>query len=74
MTVVTNLGRANKIIIIILQILPKLFGYGPFQSQELQFRRVILQLASLGASTGLGYRMIMAIGLLLGEHCPQSLY
>ena len=74
MTVVTNLSRANKIIIIILQILPKLFGHGPFQSQELQFRRVILQLASLGASTGIGYRMIMAVSLLLGEHCPQSLY
>ena len=59
---------------LILQILPKLFGHGPFQSQELQFRRVILQLASLEALTGIGYRMIMAVDLLLGEHCPQSLY
>ena len=37
---------------LVLQILPKLFGHGPFQGQELQFRRVVLQLASLEAATG----------------------
>ena len=57
-----------------LQIFPKLFGYGPFQGQELQFRRVVLQLTSLEAVTGIGHWVITAIILLLGEHCPQALY
>ena len=44
------------------------------ETVQLQLRRVILQLASLEALTGIGYRMITSIDLLLGEHCPQSLY
>ena len=59
---------------LVLQILPKLFSHGPFQGQELQFRRVILQLASLEAMTGIGHRVITAVVLLLGKHCPQPLY
>ena len=59
---------------LVLQILPKLFGHGPFQGQELQFRRVVLQVASLEAVTGIGYWVITAIILLLGEHGPQALY
>ena len=58
---------------LILQILPKLISYGPFESQELQFRRVVLGLTSLKAMTGIGYGMVSAINLLLGGHRPQSL-
>ena len=39
---------------LVLQILPKLFSHGPLESQELQLRGVILQLASLEAATGVG--------------------
>ena len=59
---------------LILQILPKLFSHGPFQGQEHQFRGVILQLASLEATTGVGHRVITAVVLFMREHCPQPHY
>ena len=59
---------------LVLQILPKLFSHGPLESQEIQFRRVIFQLASLEAMTSVGDGMVMAVVLLLGEHRPQSFY
>ena len=59
---------------LVLQILPKLFSHGPLQSQELQLRGVIFQLASLEAVTGIGDGMVMPVVLLLGEHRSQSFY
>ena len=59
---------------LILQVLLKLVSHGPLQGQELQFRGVIPGFTSLEASTGIGYGVIPAIVLLLGEHCPQSFY
>ena len=59
---------------LILQIFPKLFSHGPLESQELQLRRVIFQLASLEAATSVGDGMVMTIFLLLGEHRSQSFY
>ena len=55
---------------LVLRILPKLLSYGPFEGQELQFRGVVLQLASLEAVTSLGYGVITTIALFLGQHCP----
>ena len=43
---------------LVLQILPKLLCHGPLESQELQFRRVVLQLASLEATTSIGDGMV----------------
>ena len=59
---------------LVLQIFPKLFSHGPLESQELQFRRVIFQLASLEAATSVGDGMVTTIVLLLGEHRSQSFY
>ena len=59
---------------LILQIFPKLFSHGPLESQELQLRRVIFQLASLEVATSVGDGMVMTIVLLLGEHRSQSFY
>ena len=59
---------------LVLQILPKLFSHGPLESQELQLRGVIFQLASLEAATGVGGGMVTAIVLFLGEHHSQSFY
>ena len=59
---------------LVLQILPKLFSHGPLESQELQLRGMILQLASLDATTGVGDEMVMVVILFLGEHHSQSFY
>ena len=59
---------------LILQIIPKLFSHCPLESQELQLRRVIFQLASLEAATSVGDGRVTTVVLLLGEHCSQSLY
>ena len=59
---------------LVLQIFPKLFSHGPLEGQELQFRRVIFQLASLEAATSIGDGMVMTVVLLLGEHRSQSFY
>ena len=58
---------------LVLQILPELFSHGPLESQELQLRGVILQLASLEATTGVGDGMVMVVILFLGEHRPPIL-
>ena len=55
---------------LILQILSKLLSYGSFESQELQFRRVVLQLTSLEAATSVGYGVITTVVLFLRQHCP----
>ena len=59
---------------LVLQILPKLFSHGPLESQELQLRGVIFQLASLEATTGVSDGMVTAVVLLLGEYHSQSFY
>ena len=59
---------------LVLQILPKLFSHGPLESQELQLRGVLFQLASLEAATGVGHRMVTAVVLFLAEHRSQSFY
>ena len=59
---------------LVLRILPKLFSHGPLESQELQLRGVIFQLASLEAATDVGDRMVTAVVLFLGEHSSQSFY
>ena len=56
---------------LILQIFPKLFSHSPLESQELQLRRVIFQLASLEAATSVGDGMVMTVILLQGEHAPN---
>ena len=52
---------------LVLQILPKLFSHSPLESQELQLRGVILQLASLEAATGIGDGMVTVVILFLGR-------
>ena len=59
---------------LVLQIFPKLFSHGPPESQELQLRRVIFQLASLEAMTSIGDGMVTTVVLLLGQHRSQSFY
>ena len=52
---------------LVLQILPKLFSHGPLESQELQLRGVIFQLASLEAATGVGDGMGNGHHLVFGR-------
>ena len=59
---------------LVLQILPKLFSHSPLESQELQLRGVLLQVASLEAATSVGDGMVTAVVLLLGDHRSQSFY
>ena len=56
---------------LVLQILPKLFSHSPLESQELQFRRVVFQLASLEAATSIGDGMVMAVILPLESITPN---
>ena len=56
---------------LILQVFPKLVSHSSFESQKLQLRGVVPGFTSLEAMTGIGYGVIPAIVLLLGEHHPN---
>ena len=56
---------------LVLQILPKLFSHGPLESQELQLRGVILQLASLEAMTGVGDGMVTVTSCFWESTAPN---
>ena len=64
---------------LVLQVLPKLFSHSPLESQELQLRGVIFQLASLEAVTGVGNgngRRLASgrapLPILLSKHLSQA--
>ena len=56
---------------LILQIFPKLFSHGALESQELQLRRVIFQLASLEAVTSVGDGMVMPTSCFWESTAPN---